>query len=162
MVPDIETFRNIVNECKGNLSVAAKRMGVTRTTLANWRNTSPEYAQAVEDARMRLFDSCLVSAEVLALGEYIKDDDGKIQWVRLPDGNMLRYLMSHLGRNEGFSDAPAKEEEAASRNAEDFTDISIEVTYNEKEHLELQGKRDVPSDDTADKDVEVLQGREEA
>ena len=33
-------------------------------------------------------------------------EDGKIVgWTEKPDGNMLRYLLGHLGKNEGFGDS---------------------------------------------------------
>lgn len=50
-------------------------------------------------------DECLVSARVLALGIPEKDEKGNfIGWRERPDGYMIRYLLSTLGRKDGFGE----------------------------------------------------------
>ena len=47
----------------------------------------------------------MVSARVLALGIPEKDEKGNfIGWRERPDGYMIRYLLSTLGRKEGFGE----------------------------------------------------------
>lgn len=128
----------MVNECRGNLSSVARRLGVTRNTLTNWVTAGgDEWKQVVRDARMRLFDDCLVSAEVLARGIPEKDDDGNvIGWLEKPDGQMVRYLLSTLGKEEGFGDTP----ETSQDKPIDGTakEIRVNVVYNDAKDLELQ------------------------
>ena len=138
MRPELEAFRSVVNECRGNLSSVARRLGVTRNTLTNWVTAGgDEWKQVVRDARMRLFDDCLVSAEVLARGIPEKDDDGNvIGWLEKPDGQMVRYLLSTLGKEEGFGDTP----ETSQDKPIDGTakEIRVNVVYNDAKDLELQ------------------------
>lgn len=122
--PKPERFREVVQACAGNLSKVARSFKVARNTVGNWMNQDPEFKAIVKDERSVLFDECLLTARVVALGipayeyeEYI-DDDGNVKkrrrqtgWLERPDANMLRYLMEKLGkREEGFRDAEVEED----------------------------------------------------
>ena len=139
MQPTLETFREAVNSCRGNLSRVATVFKCTRATIANWVTAGgEEWKQVVRDARMRLFDDCLVSAEVLARGIPDKDENGNILgWLEKPDGQMVRYLLSTLGKQEGFGDTP---ETAADKplEASQPKAIRVQVVYNSAEDLKLQ------------------------
>lgn len=103
--PDIRDFIKALDICGGNLSAAAKTLGVSRGSVNNWVNEDTDFANAVKDSRGRILDECITTARIVALGIPEKDPSGKmIGWASPPDGSMLRYLMSTLGRNEGFGD----------------------------------------------------------
>lgn len=103
-VPDIETFRNIAQTQNGHKANIAYKFGVSRSTLDKWIKENPVFYNIINDARMRKIDDCIDRAYQLAVG--IPEIEGKkiIGWKERPDGNMLRYLLSTLGRNEGFGD----------------------------------------------------------
>lgn len=106
MTPDIETFREVVNKYRGNLSRVAESFGVTRTTVENWKKKSPEHTQVVQDARMKMFDNVLGTAEILALGIPDRDENGKfVGWVERPDPSIVKYILGSLGKKEGFGDS---------------------------------------------------------
>lgn len=103
--PTIEKFREELRKSGGNISKTALAFGVNRGTIYNWAKDDDEFRQAVKDERGMLVDECLVSARILALGIPERDDKGNFTgWLERPDGNMLRYLLSTLGRNEGFGE----------------------------------------------------------
>lgn len=143
MIPDIETFRKAVKQYRGNLSKVADAFGVTRATVGNWRK-DPAYAEVVEDARKRLFDDCLSSAEVLAKGivayeTQVDPETGKekrvpIGWSERPDGNMLRYLIGFLGRDEGFDPNPDADKPGTATTPA----VNINVVFTDKKDLEMQ------------------------
>ena len=94
--PNIEDFRKILRKSGGNLTKVAATFKVARKTVYQW---------AKEDVRGALVDECLVSARVLALGIPEKDKDGNfVGWRERPDGYMIRYLLSTLGKSEGFGE----------------------------------------------------------
>lgn len=145
MQPDLDIFRKTVNKYRGNLTKVALAFGVTRTTVGLWMNTNDEWKQVVRDARMRLFDDCLVSAEMTALGIPAKETDEEgherfVGWVERPDGQMLRYLLSTLGQHEGFGDTL---ETAMDKPLEGVVPkkIEVNVVYNSKEDLDLQEQK---------------------
>lgn len=103
--PSIEKFIEVLQSTGGNLTQTAKAFGVTRTAVYKWIDGDNDFAKAVEDSRGQLLDECIVMARIVALGIPQKDSDGKIiGWVRPPDPSMLRYLLSTLGRFEGFGE----------------------------------------------------------
>ncbi len=106
MVPDLDTFREVVNKYRGNLSRVAESLGVSRVTVENWKNRSQEYAQVVQDARMKMFDNVLGTAEILAIGIPDRDENGKfVGWVERPDPSIVKYILGSLGKKEGFGDS---------------------------------------------------------
>lgn len=101
--PTIKTFREVLHKTGGNITKAAAAFKVNRGTLYNWLKENEAFMQALKDERGALVDECLVSARILALGIPERDDKGNFTgWLERPDGNMLRYLLSTLGKDEGF------------------------------------------------------------
>lgn len=122
--PTLEKFTELLQQTGGNLTRVAKMLKVTRGTIAKWVRDDETFKSAVQDERNTLFDDCLATSRIVALGvpayrdeEYV-DDDGKVKmrrvmdgWIERPDGNMLRYLMGCLGRrDEGFREDAGDEE----------------------------------------------------
>ncbi len=78
---------------------------MSRHAVYDWMNKNPEYKAVLDDARGEFLDDVLSTARVVALGIPLKDDQGNFAGYQVPpDGSMLRYLMSTLGRNEGFGE----------------------------------------------------------
>ena len=100
--PSIDEFRDVMETAHGNMSDAAKILHVTRQTIYSWCNGEPEFKEIVQEHRKRLFDECLGQARILALG-LPKVENGKlVGWIEKPDGQMLRYFLQTLGKDEGF------------------------------------------------------------
>lgn len=89
----------------GNISKVAEAFGVWRSALYVWMRDDEQFQAVVDDARMKMFDRCLATADVVANG--IPDiQNGKVVgWIERPDGNMLRYLLGTLGKKEGFGES---------------------------------------------------------
>ena len=88
MRPSLDEFRDALAKTRGNLTKTADLFGVTRKTCYNWTQEDPEFADALQDSRKRMLDKA-----------------GKVTgWVEKPDASMLRYLLSTLGRDEGFGE----------------------------------------------------------
>lgn len=103
--PDISKFREILHKTGGNLTKVAATFRVTRKTVYAWAKADDKFKDAITDERGALVDECLVSARVLALGIPEKDEKGNfIGWRERPDGYMIRYLLSTLGRKDGFGE----------------------------------------------------------
>lgn len=103
--PNIEDFRKILRKSGGNLTKVAATFKVARKTVYQWAKEDVEFKDAISDERGALVDECLVSARVLALGIPEKDKDGNfVGWRERPDGYMIRYLLSTLGKSEGFGE----------------------------------------------------------
>lgn len=103
--PNIEVFREALRKTGGNLTKVAAVFKVARKTIYEWAKEDPGFKDAISDERGSLIDDCLVSARVIALGIPEKDENGNfLGWRERPDGNMLRYLLSTLGRKEGFGE----------------------------------------------------------
>ena len=116
--PNIEDFRKAVRKSGGNLTKVAATFKVARKTIYQWAKEDVEFKDAISDERGALVDECLVSARVLALGIPEKDENGNfVGWRERPDGYMIRYLLSTLGRNEGFGEVQEMEGDAASTEA---------------------------------------------
>lgn len=105
MKPNIEAFRTAVEKYGGNLTKVAEAFNTSRTNLYKWLKSDNDFQLVVDDARGKMFDECLSTARVLALG-VAKVEGGKvIGWEERPDGNMLRYLLGTLGKKEGFGES---------------------------------------------------------
>ena len=103
--PNIDDFRKILRKSGGNLNKVAATFKVARKTIYQWAKEDVEFKDAISDERGALVDECLVSARVLALGIPEKDEKGNfIGWRERPDGYMIRYLLSTLGKSEGFGE----------------------------------------------------------
>lgn len=105
MKPDIKKFREAADACHGNYSKIASAFGVTRHTVYNWCKEDPDFQEIINDFKMRLFDHALEAARALTVGVPKVSKDGRlIGWIERPDGNMVRYILSTLGKNEGFTE----------------------------------------------------------
>lgn len=103
--PDISKFIEALESTGGNVSQVAKVLGVGRSTVNKWVAEDEIFAEALTDARGKMFDECLTMSRIVALGIPDKAPDGKIiGWIAPPDSAMLRYLLGTLGRNEGFGE----------------------------------------------------------
>lgn len=107
MKPSLDEFEKAVRQTGGNLSATAGLLQVTRQTVHNWIKEDPEFKGVVNDSRKKLFDKCLDAARILALGipKINPATNEIVGWAEKPDGQMLRYLMSTLGKDEGFGDS---------------------------------------------------------
>lgn len=105
MKPTFKQFEKAISKYGGNLTKVAESFRVSRTCMYKWVNDDPKFKEAVDDARMRLFDEYLSTARVVAMG-IPKVESGKmVGWNQYPDSGMLRYLMSSLGKKEGFGES---------------------------------------------------------
>ena len=103
--PNIDDFRKILRKSGGNLTKVAATFKVARKTIYQWAKEDVEFKDAISDERGALVDECLVSARVLALCIPEKDESGNfVGWRERPDGYMIRYLLSTLGKSEGFGE----------------------------------------------------------
>jgi hypothetical protein len=90
---------------RGNLSHVARAFGVSRHAVYDWINKNSDYKSVLDDARGEFLDEVVATARVVALGIPLKDDNGNFAGYQVPpDGSMLRYLLSTLGRSEGFGE----------------------------------------------------------
>lgn len=128
--PDIETFRKVLRNSGGNLTKLAATFKVARKTVYEWAKEDSDFKDAISDERGSLVDECLVSARVLALGIPEKDENGNfVGWRDRPDGNMLRYLLSTLGRKEGFGEVQKTDDDI------DHTEVPRTLTKEEAKEL---------------------------
>jgi len=106
MKASIKRFAEIAGKYGGNLSEMARAIGVTRTTLYRWIESDSRYKDIVEEYRGRLLDKCLKTAEMIANGvpnmEETPNGPQLRGWKVYPDGQTLRFLISTLGKKEGF------------------------------------------------------------
>ena len=104
--PTLKQFADVAEACKGQVSKMAKALGVSRKTLWQWTKKYESYAEIMDEYQGRFLDECLKSGRILALG--IPKLDSKKQvvgWKERPDGQMLRYFISTLGRKEGYGES---------------------------------------------------------
>ena len=87
----------------------ASAMEVWRSTIYDWMAEDESFKAVIDEYRGRLLDKCLETAERLANGIPILEETETgtqfMGWRVAPDGNTLRYLISTLGRREGFGEA---------------------------------------------------------
>ena len=69
-----------------------------------WVQTDRDIDNAIRESRKKMLDNALATAQVVALGIPIKDQQDRITgWEVPPDTSMLKYLLSTLGKDEGFN-----------------------------------------------------------
>lgn len=109
MKPKLTRFQQVAAEQCGNISKIADAFGVGRASVYRWLLTDEKFKSVIDEQRGRLLDRCIESAALLANGipSWEESADGPvfIGWKVMPDGNMLRYLISTLGRKEGFGES---------------------------------------------------------
>lgn len=103
--PSLKKFTEAAEVTRGNITKIAEVFGVRRNTVHKWCNDDPDFRDIIDDYKGQLFDECLRSARAISIG-IPKTEGGKIVgWVERPDSNMLKYLISVLGRKEGFGES---------------------------------------------------------
>ena len=103
--PTLRKFTEIAEKAGGNISSIAKAFKVNRKTVYEWAKEDTDFQDVIDDQRGRILDECSATSRVLARGIPILDENKKIVgWEERPDGQMVRYLMSTLGRKEGFGE----------------------------------------------------------
>lgn len=134
--PDTQLFKETADACQGNLTKIAQAFGCSRQAIYNWCAADKEWKEIIEDYKMRLYDEALVAARALCVG--IPKTDGKgrlIGWIERPDPNTVRYLLSTLGKNEGFT-----ERHDLTSNGESLFPKVISLTL---EGADLEGEKEV-------------------
>ena len=105
MIPPIEKFKEAMKIHRGNLSQVARAFGVSRHAVYDWINKNSEYKSVLDDARGEFLDDVISTARLLATGIPLKDSDGNFAGYQIPpDPSMCRYILSTLGRNDGFGE----------------------------------------------------------
>ena len=103
--PTLKKFNEIAEKAGGNISTIAKAFNVNRKTVYEWAKEDTDFQDVIDDQRGRILDDCIATSRVLARGIPILDENKKIVgWEERPDSQMVRYLMSTLGRKEGFGE----------------------------------------------------------
>ena len=103
--PTLKQFSDAVQKKGGNLTKVAELFRTSRTQIYRWIEGDENFKNAVLDARMKLFDECLSVARTVSLGIPRVEDGTIVGWAERPDSGMLRYLISTLGRREGFGES---------------------------------------------------------
>ena len=87
-------------------SYIAARFGVFRSTVYDWMDEDASFKNTIDEYRGQLVDTCLKTADLLARGIPIIDEDTKtlLGWKEKPDGQMIRYLLGVYGKREGFGE----------------------------------------------------------
>ena len=101
--PTLEKFTEVVETCRGVISKVAEVFMVNRSTIYEWCK-NPRYQAIIDNTKGRLLDECLRSARILAIGIPKDEHDIRKGWKERPDASMLKYLISTLGRREGFGE----------------------------------------------------------
>lgn len=102
--PDIDTFRAVAVSNGGMLSAIAKALDVTRQAVHKWVENDPDFKEIIREQRMVVVDECFSTARLLAKGKPIIDGKTFVGWEIPPDGNMIRFLLDRLGKEEGFGE----------------------------------------------------------
>ena len=121
--PTIDELKDALARTGGHLTNTAAALGLNRSTLWRMAKEDEQADEAITASRKKMLDDALMTANIIALGIPIKDASGRITgWEVPPDSGMLRYLISTLGRDEGFS-----EKLDLTSNGKDIGPIQIEV-----------------------------------
>jgi len=126
--PSVEKIREALNATGGNLSEVARTFGLNRKTIRRWCNTDQEFGDALYEARMRAFDKALSTAQILAFGVPITENGKFVGWRERPDPHMVRYLISTLGRDEGFVEEVTVNHTVAGKGLDVRKWIELEMT----------------------------------
>lgn len=121
--PSLRKFTEVAEACEGNITAIAKVFGCYRATIYHWAE-NPEYRAAIDEYRGRLFDEALEAARQLAIGIPRRDEEGNLLgWVERPEPQTVRYILSTLGRREGFGEEATIK---ANLTLESLTDIQLD------------------------------------
>ena len=103
--PTIDKFIEVSDACRGVISRMAEVFQVDRCTIYEWCKKDPKFQAVIDNTKGKLLDECLRAARILAIGIPKDQKDVMKGWKERPDGNMLRYLISTLGRREGYGES---------------------------------------------------------
>ncbi|MBQ9639136.1 MAG: helix-turn-helix domain-containing protein [Bacteroidales bacterium] len=103
--PKVSDLTKALEKTGGNLTDAAKLLGCNRSTLRTWAHDDEEFAEAISASRKQMLDQCITTARLVAQGIPLMENGRFVGWQVTPDSNMLRYLMSTLGRDEEFGES---------------------------------------------------------
>lgn len=115
--PDISKFVEALESTGGNLTKAAKVLGVSRSTINKWIAEDDEFREAVEDIRCEMLDKCIDMTQILAFGIPDKDPTGRmIGWITPPNdrllSNLTNILMNTVGDKGVYRNTPKVEVKA--------------------------------------------------
>ncbi len=103
--PDFEQFKEVADACQLNLTKIAQAFNVVRQTVYNWLAEEKKFREVVNDYKMRLYDDALTAARALTVGVPKVNEKGQfVGWIERPDPNMVRYILSTLGKDDGFTE----------------------------------------------------------
>lgn len=104
--PSLARFEEVVEACKGVISNIARILQVDRTTIYDWCDKDERFKAVIDNHKGKFLDDCLKSGRILAVGIPILDKKNTvIGWKERPDGQMLRYFISTLGKREGYGES---------------------------------------------------------
>lgn len=104
--PTLKKFQEVAKAQGGNKSKIALVLGVDRWTVHEWCKTDPEFNDAILNCRGNAFDQVLESAVAAAAGIPKKNRKGEITgWKSYPDAQLAKYLLSTIGKTEGFGES---------------------------------------------------------
>lgn len=130
--PTLKEFKKVASDTGGNISAMASYFEVTRQTVYNWADADDDFKQVINDHRGKILDECVYTSRILARGIPILDENKQIiGWTERPDSGMVRYLMSTLGRNEGFGES-----------VEVKADVSVKGSVNIDSWLNMNTKEE--------------------
>lgn len=103
--PSLEKFAEVFEACRGVISRVAEALMVDRSTIYDWCNRDKRFQAVVDNTKGKFLDECLKSGRILALGIPKLDGNNQVVgWKERPDGQMLRYFISTLGKREGYGE----------------------------------------------------------
>ena len=125
--PTAEVFERLMSQTGGNITKVAAALRCDRSSISKWRKADPEFDRIIRNERAKLFDECLATARMVALGlaarevvlddngNPVRDENGNVKrqfagWIEKPDPNMFRYFMSTLGKDDGFGESQVNED----------------------------------------------------
>ncbi len=104
--PSLKQFQEVAKSCNGIITGIAARFNVFRSTVYDWMDEDASFKNTIDEYRGQLVDTCLKTADLLARGIPIIDEQTKtlMGWKEKPDGQMIRYLLGVYGKREGFGE----------------------------------------------------------
>lgn len=104
-MPPLSKFKEAAEAAHGNYNKIASIFQVTRQTVYNWCRDNSDFKEVVNDYKMKLYDQALDAARALVVGIPKISPDGRLLgWEEKPDSQMVRYILSTLGKDEGFTE----------------------------------------------------------
>ena len=104
--PTLQKFKELSERHGGNQTKIAEEMGVDRLTVRSWCRNDPEFDDVIKNQRAKSFDEIYKSAVQLAKGIPKRNRKGEIiGWKSYPEPTIVKYLLSTLGKEEGFGES---------------------------------------------------------